>query len=382
MLRVDRPYGGTGTMRSTVAIVSLEALRWNLSLIKRKAQGAGICAMVKANAYGHGMVRCAQALQDEGVAFLGVAFVEEGILLRKAGITCPILVLTPNEPHQAQHVATHNLTMVICSIEQARGLNEVAARGNAIQGHLYVDTGMHRDGFLASDIADALLEFAEMPGLHLTGICTHLATTDVASDPFITEQLELFARVLWQCELSGFSFAHIHAANTGAIWQSQSACFTLVRPGLSLYGYANPADELMQLRPVLSIRSAVLSIRHLWPGETVSYGRRFMTPRQTTIVTVPIGYGDGYMRALSGKASCLIGGKQYPVVGTVCMDEVMVDVGDDAVAVGDEVVLLGIQSAGNGEVNSIDAIDLASWANTIPYEITTAISERVRREYV
>jgi alanine racemase len=201
-------------------------------------------------------------------------------------------------------------------------------------------------------------------------------------DPFLAEQLQRFQRLLAQFQEHGRTFATIHAANTGAVWQAPQAVFTMVRPGLSLYGYAQPADAEVHLRPVMSITSRVLSVRRLWPGETVSYGRRYMTPVETSICTVPIGYGDGYLRSLTGKAHCLIGGNRHPVVGTVCMDELMVDVGNHDVRVGDEVVLLGMQPSTTGYLQSIDAAELASWAGTIAYEITTAISARVPRVFV
>jgi alanine racemase len=269
----------------------------------------------------------------------------------------------------------------VCSLEQAQEISAVASAEEPVELHVYVDTGMHRDGVGSHEVLDVLEELSTLKGLHIAGICTHLATSDVASDAYIAEQLDRFHTVLSRCERRGVTFAHIHAANTGAIWQAPESLFTLVRPGLSLYGYANPADSEVHLRPVMSITSRILSVRRLWPGETVSYGRRYMTTSETTIATVPIGYGDGYLRSLTGKAQCLIGGKHYPVVGTVCMDEVMVDVGNAPVHVGDEVVLLGIQANHEGMLQSIDATDLAQWAGTIPYEITTAMSARVPRVF-
>ena len=369
-------------MRSTVATVNLNALRWNLHQVQLRAGSAGVLGMVKANAYGHGIVTVAKTLAESGIDMLGVAFVDEAVQLRQAGISKPIIVLTPTEPHEADLVIEHRITTVACSLEQAQIISERAVvRGVEAETHLYVDTGMHRDGVYPKDAPHLAQAIGELPGIHLTGICTHFATSDEPNHPFITEQLGIFQSVLDACAAGGLTFAHIHAANTGAIWQTPRAVFTLVRPGLSLYGYASPADDAIRLQPVLSLSTRVIAVRRIRTGDSVSYGRRFISPKDTTIVTIPIGYGDGYSRSLSGKSFCLIRGKRYPIVGTICMDECMVDVGDDSVEVGDEVMMLGSQTNASGHVDSIDASDLAQWANTIPYEITTSISSRVPRSY-
>lgn len=369
-------------MRSTIARIDLDALRWNLSTIRTKVGAGRVCAMVKANAYGHGMIECSKVLAEEGVDFLGVALVQEAIILRKAGIVVPILVLTPNEPAEAELVAEHQLTVVICSVKQAELLGKAAYGKGVVDGHLYVDTGMHRDGFLAHEVVDALEEIDAIGGVEISGICTHLATSDVHCDSFISEQLTLLHTVLSRCERRGRTFANIHAANTGAICQSPEALFTLSRPGLSLYGYASPNVDNLPLRPVMSVQSSVLSLRTIGAGESVGYGRRFVASTTTTIATVPIGYGDGYMRALSGKAECLIGGQRCRVVGTVCMDEIMVDVSHINVAIGDKVVLLGMQAEQDGTTRCISALELAQWADTIAYEITTAVNARVPRVFI
>lgn len=369
-------------MRSTVAVIDLDALVWNLSVVRRRAPGKAVLGMVKANAYGHGMLPVAKALQGAGIDLLGVALVDEAVQLRKAGITVPIMVLTPAEPADCAAVVEHGLVTVACDLSQVQVLSATAlAAGRVADVHLYVDTGMHRDGFRPPDAVAAAVAVQALPGIRLVGICTHFATADDPASPFLREQLSTFTDVVAQCTAAGCSFVSVHAANTGALWQSDATHFTMVRPGLSLYGYAPPAADEMTLRPVMQIRSSVVSVRRAWPGETVSYGRRYVVPHETTIVTVPIGYGDGYMRSLTGRASCLIGGRRHPVVGTICMDEIMVDVGDTPVALGDEVVLLGYQAHADGRLESIDAIELAEWAGTIPYEITTAVSARVPRMF-
>lgn len=369
-------------MRSTVATIDLDALEWNLSVIRRHTPGKAILGMVKANAYGHGMIPISRALQACGVEMLGTAFVDEALQLRSAGITVPIMVLTPIETHECEAAVTSDLITVACDISQVTALGVAATSlGKQAEVHLYIDTGMHREGFRPRDAVEAALAIRSIPGIRLTGICTHFATADDPHSPFLHEQLSTFNEVRAQCEVAGCSFATVHAANTGAMWQSEQTHFSMVRPGLSLYGYAAPENSEMTLHPVMSLTSRILSMRRAWPGETVSYGRRYMVTNETTIVTVPVGYGDGYMRGLTGKAECLIGGHRYPVVGSICMDELMVEVGDANVRVGDEVVLLGRQVRGDGHMGSIDAVEIAEWASTIPYEITTTISARVPRSF-
>lgn len=368
-------------MRSTYATIDLDALSWNLSVIRRQVAGKAILGMVKANAYGHGMIPIARALQNNGIDMLGTAFVDEAVQLRRAGINVPIMVLTPVEPDEANLVIEYSLVTVACDISQVRALSAAAVASNSTaEVHLCVDTGMLRDGFRCHDVVEAAKSILAMPGIRCTGICTHFATSDEHHSPFLAEQLSTFTDVLAKCESAGCTFATVHAANTGAIWQSAGSHFTMVRPGLSLYGYATPANEEMTLHPVMSVVSRVLSLRRAYPGDTVSYGRRFMVTQETTIATVPIGYGDGYMRRLAGLAQVLIGGMRYPVVGTICMDEIMVDVGDSDVHLSDEVVLLGRQARPDGHLDSIDAVELAYWSGTIPYEITTNFAARLPRK--
>lgn len=370
-------------MRSTVAVIDLDALEWNLTRVRLRAEGRAVLGMVKANAYGHGMIPIARTLADLGIDVLGVAFVDEAIALRLSGVTCPILVLTPVETHEVEDVVTYDLITVACEIDQIRALSDCAmAHSCQVSVHLYIDTGMLREGFRPREAVEASRMIRSLPGVTLDGLCTHFATSDEPGSEFLREQLSTFEETHRKLVNDGCSFVWVHAANTGALWQSSESHFTLVRPGISIYGYAHANSDEMTLRPVMSIRSRVVSKRRAWPGDTVSYGRRYMVTEETTIVTVPIGYGDGYLRSLSGQAACLIGGRRCRVVGSICMDELMVDVGDANVAIGDEVILLGRQSHPGGHVESIDAVELAAWAGTIPYEVTTAVSGRVPREYV
>ncbi|MFM8771406.1 MAG: alanine racemase [Candidatus Kapaibacterium sp.] len=370
-------------MRSTVATIDLDALEWNLSRVRLRAEGRAVLGMVKANAYGHGMVEIARALVELGIDILGVAFVDEAVMLRRAGIASPILILTPVEMHEVDAVVEHDLTTVACDVERVSALSASAqAHGREASVHLYIDTGMMREGFRPLEAVDASRIIRALPGVSLDGVCTHFATADDPNSAFMRQQLSTFAETHQKLVDDGCSFAAVHAANTGALWESSDTHFTLVRPGISIYGYAHANSDEMSLRPVMSIRSSVVSKRRAWPGETVSYGRRYMVTDETIIATVPIGYGDGYLRSLSGSAWCLVGGHRCRIVGSICMDELMVDVGDSDVQLADEVVLLGRQAGESGHAESIDAVELAQWAGTIPYEITTAVSARVPRQYV
>jgi len=370
-------------MRSTVAVIDLDALRWNFSVIRSRVGDARILAMVKANAYGHGMLEVSKALADVGVDMLGVAFVDEGVRLREAGLTLPIMVLTPIEQQEVHAVIRYDLMTVACDRDQVRALGQAAlAAGTTATVHVYVDTGMNREGVRPEHAVAFVQDVDAMPGIVATGILTHFSSADTPHDAHLAAQRDAFAAVVASVHAAGRRFDDVHMANTAAIWNDHHTHGTIVRPGLSLYGYAAADDDVMTLRPVMSIVTRVLSKRRIHAGETVSYGRRWMATNATTIVTIPIGYGDGYLRSCSGRAWCLIHGKRYPIVGTICMDECMVDVGDDMVDIGDDVVLLGRQATSDGHVNSIDATDIAAWAGTIPYEVTTAVSARVPRRYL
>lgn len=366
-------------MRSTIATIDLDALAWNYQTLRSRIGSCSMLGMVKANAYGHGMIGVSRVLQHLGIDMLGTAFVSEAQELRDAGITIPIMILTPVEPHEAEQAVHLGLITVVGDLSQAQALADAARRSaTTAEVHLYVDTGMCRDGVRAHDAPDVARRLAEIEGLRCSGICTHFATADDPHNPFLAEQLSTFRRVIEQCEALGCTFATVHAANTGALWQTGDTHFSLVRPGLSLYGYTSVEAGVPPLRPVMRLSSRVVSRRRVWPGDTVSYGRRYMVSEEATVVTVPIGYGDGYLRALTGSAQCLIRGRRYPVVGTICMDEIMVNVGNDPIEIGDEVVLSGVQQ-GEAFGGAIDIDELATWAQTISYEITTAISARVPR---
>jgi alanine racemase len=364
------------TFRPTVADVDLDAIRGNVETLK--PPDAAFMAVVKANGYGHGDVPVARAAIQGGAAWLGVALVEEGLRLREAGITQPILLLSEFPAEAEKEVVTADLTPTVYSERKASALASAArAIGRSPRAHLKVDTGMHRVGMLphrAVAVARALVS----EGIEIEGVWTHFARSEEVDAPTTTEQLDRFRAVLGDLEADGVRPRYRHAANSGAAIAWPESHFDLVRVGVAMYGIA-PGPDLAgrtQLRPAMSLRSRVSHVQRLPAGEGISYGHTYRLPHDSAIATVPIGYADGYLRALSNRGYVLIGGRRHPVVGNVTMDQLMVDVGDDPIRIGDEVVLFGRQ--GDEEIR---AEEVAGWAGTIGYEIVCAVSERVPREY-
>lgn len=367
-------------MRAIIAEIHVENLRHNYRTIRDLASPAGMLPMVKANAYGHGIVECTRIFQQEGAAKVGVAYIHEVITLRRAGITMPALCFTPPEHDDPLLYPTFNAEAVVWSADTVRRLSDAAMKlGSTVKVHLSVDTGMNRDGVTPNDALTVLKECYHLPGVQWEGIFTHFATADGDDDEYALWQLEQFNRVYREIHAAGYRFRFVHAANSGAIIHLHNANFDLVRPGIALYGY-KPSPlihEEIDLRPVMSLKTKIVSFRRLPANASVSYGRRYTTPNETTIVTIPVGYGDGWSRLLTGKAECLIHGKRFPIVGTICMDGCMVDVGDEPVQTGEEVVLIGQQ--GN---EIITAQEIAEKIGTIPYEITSSVTARVERVYI
>jgi alanine racemase len=368
-------------MRLTRAEIDLRALRFNYEGIrKRVGMGVRIMGIVKANAYGHGIVEVSKALVRFGIDYLGVGFAEEGITLRKAGISCPILVLGGVLGRQISDFLLHRLDITVSSVEIARQISDEVLRsggGSSADVHLKIDTGMERIGVKSENAAKFIEDVWRLPGISVRGLYSHFATADEADKSFAMEQLRKFKAVAAGAERAGHRIPYIHIANSGAILDIPGSFHTMVRPGIMLYGVypSREAGRGIPLRPVLSLRSNVVFMKEVPAGTSISYGRRYTTPRATRIATVPVGYGDGYPRRLSNGANVLIGGKPYPVVGTVCMDQLMVDVGTDApIHVGDDVTLIGPD---NG--SQIGIWDLSETVGTIPYEILTGIAARVPR---
>ena len=366
--------------RPTHALIDLGALRRNYRALHELASGRQIMAVVKANAYGHGLIDSARALVEEGVASFGVGFLEEGIELRRAGIRTPILVLGGVVGYQSALFLEYDLEITISSPALARRVaDEVRVQGHRAKVHLKIDTGMGRIGVSWANAMSFIEEVLSLAELDVVGIYSHFATADEEDPSFTNKQLERFNQVLLQLDKLGHSFPQVHIANSGALFQHDKSLFNTVRLGISLYG-CHPSDETrvpISLEPVMSLMSEVVFVKRVPEGAPISYGCTWRAPKETTIATIPIGYGDGYPRALSNKGQVLIRGKRMPVVGTVCMDQLMVDCGEERVEVGDPVALIGSQ----GE-ERISAEEVARWLNTIPYEVTTQINTRVPRVFV
>ncbi len=364
-------------MRATVAVVDVEQLRQNFRAVQRYVEPRAILAIVKANAYGHGLIECAEIFRQEGATMLGVAFVQEGIQLRQAGNPLPILVLTPPQAEEVELYVQFELQALACSLPVMERLAAAARRKRkSVPVHIAVDTGMHREGIEPPLVVEFLDRLSKLEGLEVVGLCTHFATADEPDPSFLWEQWRQFREVVQRVSKGGYRIPYIHAANSAALVRFPETWGTMVRPGLLLYGYQPWGGERLSVKPVLQLKSRIIEYRRLRPGEWVSYHRLYRVERETTIVTVPIGYADGYRYTLTGRAECLIHGRRFPVVGAVCMDKIMVDVGDEPVQVGDEVVLLGSQGEG-----AIWAEELACWMRSIPYEVLSGISTSVPRVY-
>jgi len=367
--------------RPTWVEIDLAALQHNFNAIRTKlGQACEVLAVVKADAYGHGVRQVAPALAEAGTAQFGVALVEEGIELRQLDIEQPIVVLGGVFPGEESLVLEHNLTPVIYDMESARRLAAACGEGQAVDYHLKVDTGMGRLGFRLERLPQVLAELKALPQLRMVGLMSHLAVADESSNPFTLRQYESFRGVIEQVEQAGFSPRYRHIANSAGTYAQELAGCTLVRPGIALYGglVDEPFNELASQRPVMSFHSSIAQLKDVPAGEGVSYGHRFTTSRPSRLAALPVGYADGYNRLLSNCGSVLIKGHRAPVVGTVCMDWILVDVTDIPQAqVGDQVTLIGR----DGDA-VITAEEWAEKIGSINYEVFCQVSKRVPRVFV
>jgi alanine racemase len=356
-------------------LIDLEALSHNYGEVTSRIAGRKVLAVVKAQAYGHGAVAVSRRLVELGVDMLGVALVEEGLELRSAGIDKPVLVMGPVRPEQAVSIIKAGLTPVVFTKQMAEALSRAAA-GKRVPVHVKVDTGMGRIGLPPEDALAFIREFAAMPGLAVEGLMTHFADADLKDKQFASAQLDSFEMLVRSLDEAGISVPLRHAANSAAVLEYDRALLTMVRPGLMLYGY-DPLERRggFDLRPVLSLVTRIAYLKKVPAGVPISYGRTFVTKRESLIATVPIGYADGYSRGLSNRGEALVRGRRVPVAGRVCMDMIMLDVTDvPSVAEGDEVALIGCQGQ-----ERITADDLAGWTGTIAYEVLCGIGARVPR---
>jgi alanine racemase len=396
-------------IRSTVATVDLAALRSNFAALQQFLAGQSgvlngapvprILGVVKANAYGHGAGAVARALEEAGTTMLACADIEEGILLRQAGVTVPILVFGALSVSDLEGLFDYTLTPTISTPGAARAVQAAAARRRVSIGyHLKIDTGMNRLGFRHDNLRHTLPGLLASPNLRLEAVYTHFATADAPEAALFGEQRRRFDAALETVAAFGCTASHgagsrasasqggrgilRHAANSAALLRDSRVWYDLVRPGLLLYGIVPPPmASTLALRPVISVKSRVVAVKGLRAGEGVGYGWKFQADRPCTIAVIPAGYADGLDTRLGGRGHVLIRGRRVPIVGAVSMDMMTVDVTSlEAIQPGDEVVILGRQ--GDESWQRIDAREVAAAIGTIPWEILCRLGTRIERSFV
>ena len=379
----------------TWAEIDLNAYAHNIKELRRVTRpGARLMAVVKANGYGHGAVEVARTALQNGAESLGVARLHEAVELREAGLEAPILIFGYSSPDSAETLINYDLTQTVYSPATAEELSDQAARKGKIKIHIKVDSGMGRLGLLLDELAGGISDdrstantigdIAAINGLanlETEGIFTHFATADSADKSYANKQLDRFTDFLNRLDRAGLSPPVRHAANSGAVIDMPDSHLDMVRPGIATYGLY-PSDEVnhrrVHLKPVMTLKSSIIHLKKVPAGFNISYGITFQTRNPTTIATVPVGYADGLNRLLSSRGHMLVHGHRIPIVGRVCMDLTMLDVGSlSGVAIEDEVVVFGPQGH-----EAVTADELASTLNTINYEIVTSITARVPRIYL
>ncbi len=370
---------GLEQLRPTWAEIDLDALVENLAAVRKQVGSSGILAVVKANAYGHGAVPVARALERHGVAAFGVALPEEGVELRRAGLRSPILLLGGCTPEQAGLVLEHDLEPAVYRLDQLQALSAAASsRECKARVHLKIDTGMSRLGIDIADVPSFAAALVALPRLEVAGIFSHLAVAEVPGDRFTDRQLALFRGALEALASAGIRPPSVHLANSAAMLDHPPTWLTVVRPGLALYGYSpGPREPSIPLRPALSLHSRVIFLRELLPGATVGYGRTFRASGPVRIATLAIGYGDGLPAQLGNCGHVLLRGCRAPIVGRVNMDLTTIDVTRiPPAAIGDRVVLCGAQGS-----LRLGADRIAADAGTHVWDVLCGIGPRVPRVY-
>ncbi|MCL5029089.1 MAG: alanine racemase [Bacteroidetes bacterium] len=375
-------------MRPTYAVINLSNLKKNFINIRKKIGQAKVMAVVKANAYGHGVKEVVNSLNSLGKnrpEYFAVAICDEAVELRKLNVKQPILVFEPFEKNEADSVFRYKIIPTVFEDFHLKELLNAKRRligkvhlDERIKVHVKVDTGMNRLGIRYDKAFDFIEKLSKNNKFLIDGVYTHFATSDETDKTFANLQLKRFNELLNDLKKKNINYGLAHSANSGAIIDMPDSYFDMVRPGISLYGYYPSEDtsESFPLYPVMSLISRVASIKEIFPIETVSYGRLFTASQKTKIISVPIGYADGFVRNLTNKAQAIINGKIYNLVGRVTMDRIMFEINNHEVKIGDKVILLGKEK--DLEIN---AWDWSKILNTIPYEITCNISKRVPRIY-
>lgn len=361
--------------------VDLDAIAFNIRVLKQHVGPAvDLFAVVKANAYGHGAVPVARTALRHGADRLAVARADEGIALREAGITEPVLVMSYTPVDDVEAAVAHDLTLAVTEAEVARAAaGRASALGRQARVHVKVDTGMGRFGLLPEEALAFVDYVTTLPGLVVEGLFSHFAVADLDDKTYTRQQFRVFRDVLAALNAAGHRIPVRHIANSAATLDLPDMHLDAVRTGIAMYGL-HPSDEVapaLPLRPALTLRSHVARVRTLPAGASISYGRTYLTPRAMPVALIPVGYGDGYHRLNSNRGAVLINGQRAPIVGRVCMDQFVVDISHvGPVALDDEVVLIGSQ----GDAR-ISAEEVARWAETINYEVTTSLLPRAARRY-
>ncbi len=359
----------------TKAVIHLDNLLYNYSQIQNVVGDAKVMAVVKADAYGHGAVECARFLEENGCEYFAVACLREAVELRQAGINGEILIFGRTDPENAYQLSKYNLTQTIYSFDYAKKLN---AAQEDIKIHILVDTGMSRFGIYMHDILQMeevvkeIQDIVKFKYLKMNGLYTHFAVSDTEDDEFTKKQFSLFMKLVEKLEKANVKIGIKHAANSAAILKFDEMHLDMVRAGISLYGYPPVPTEVL-FKPVMEVLSRISSIRTLNPGDTVSYGRRYVTDKKERIATVSIGYADGYNRLLSNNDYFVFANHKLDILGTVCMDAVMVKLNSSNAKVGDFVEIFG---------NKKKLEEMTDKLNTITYEVLCGITNRVKREYI
>lgn len=370
-------------IRPVWAEIDLDAIKYNIDSIKRRVDTKELIAVVKADAYGHGALDVSKTLVENGATKLAVAVITEAMELRHGNINTPIMILGYTPLEFAADLINYDIEQTIFDLEYATKLSEIALNlGKKAKVHVALDTGMGRIGFLINDNSlNEILKISSLKGLEVVGIFTHFATADESDKNYSNKQYKKFTDFNEKLISKGVNIPLKHVSNSGAIIDMPNTYLDGVRAGIVLYGYYPSEDVLKQnldLKKAITIKTQVAHVKILDKNEYVSYGRKFKTERKSIIATLPIGYADGYSRALTGKAKVIINGKFAPVVGTICMDQCMIDVTDIGdVHVGDEVIVLG-----KDKDLKFDADDMAKAMGTINYEVLCMIKQRIPRVYI
>lgn len=370
-------------IRPVWAEIDLDAIKYNIDSIERRVDTKELIAVVKADAYGHGALDVSKTLVENGATKLAVAVITEAMELRHGNINTPIMILGYTPLEFAADLINYDIEQTIFDLEYATKLSEIALNlGKKAKVHVALDTGMGRIGFLINDNSlNEILKISSLKGLEVVGIFTHFATADESDKNYSNKQYKKFTDFNEKLVSKGVNIPLKHVSNSGAIIDMPNTYLDGVRAGIVLYGYYPSEDVLKQnldLKKAITIKTQVAHVKILDKNEYVSYGRKFKTERKSIIATLPIGYADGYSRALTGKAKVIINGKFAPVVGTICMDQCMIDVTDIGdVHVGDEVIVLG-----KDKDLKFDADDMAKAMGTINYEVLCMIKQRIPRVYI